>query len=491
MDGWIKRHKIFIITIFIAIIIAIAGIVVGQHILGSRGEVSKGLRENTVKLTKMNLINSISTTGTLDSVKTKTVKANISNVVIKKVNVKEGDEVKKGQKLVTFDEEDLRTSLSEAKESLEDTEAQINEQLASANRKLEEAQENYTIKKKKYAASEKSAKAEYEAAKKAVASAKNSNEKEKKEKAEEALKQAKKAYEQAQSEREAGNRQNKSNLQSAKEQLVSTKNSNRRLLREAKRKVTEAQEALDDCSVTAPMSGTVVAVNVEEGDKYQGADLLQISDCNNLQVYATVDEYDVSQVEKGQKVIILTNATGEEELEGEITYVAKTVGSSRNNTGSGDSGTMGAGSSSSGSTGSSYEVQIQMKSSHEKLRIGMTAKCSIVLKEVEDVFAVPYDALHKNKSGDTFLYVTDDRGTRSEIVVSKGMESDYYVEVSGEGLREDLQIIIPTDVSGTSKDDSSQKDDLDDLMHGGMPNGGPSNGGMPNGGSPMREVRHE
>lgn len=485
MDKWIKRHKIFIITIFIAIIIAIAGIVVGQHILGSRREVSKGLRENTVKLTKMNLINSISTTGTLESVKTKTVKANISNVVIKKVNVKEGDEVKKGQKLVTFDEEDLRTSLSEAKESLQDTEAQINEQLASANRKLEEAQENYTSKKKKYAASEKSAKAEYEAAKKAVASAKNSNEKERKEKAEEALKQAKKAYEQAKSERETGNRQNKSNLQSAKEQLVSTKSSNRRSLREAKRKVTQAQEALDDCSVTAPMSGTVVAVNVEAGDKYQGADLLQISDCNNLQVSATVDEYDVSQVEKGQKVIILTNATGEEELEGEITYVAQTVGSSRNNTGSGDSGTMGASSSSSGSSGSSYEVRIQMKSSHEKLRIGMTAKCSIVLKEVEDVFAVPYDALHKNKSGDTVLYVTDGRGTRSEIVVSKGMESDYYVEVSGEGLSENLQVIIPTDVSGMSEDASSRKDNLDDLMHGGMPNGGPSNGGMPNGGPPM------
>lgn len=482
--NWLKRHKVHIIVGTIIIAVAVASILLVPRILGSGVEKQQETIENTVNLSKMDLTSSISATGTLESAKTKLVGADVSNVTIKKINVKEGDEVTKGQKLVTFDESDLKESLNEAQENLSDTKAQNSSEITSANRKVREAQQNYTTQKKKYAANVASAKAEYEAAKKKVSSVTNAADKEK---ATETLNQAKKAYEQAKSEQETGNKQNLSNIQSAKDQVVSTTNNCKKSLWEAERQVKQAKETLEKCSVTASMSGTVTAIGATAGDIYNGTDLIEISDCSNFRVTTTVDEYDISNVKEGQKVVILTDATGEDELEGKITYVAKTMGSSLsgNSAGSGSAETSGASMGNSGTSSSSgYEVRIKVKTDNEKLRVGMTAKCSIILKEVNDVFAVPYDAIHTNTNGDTVLYVKDDAGMRSEVVVSKGMESDYYVEVSGDELGENLQVIIPTDPVSNSKD-TSEGGSLDGLMGGGMKSNNRGNrqnfGGAPGG----------
>lgn len=258
-------------------------------------------------------------------------------------------------------------------------------------------------------------------------------------------------------------------------------------MREAEKQLKQAKEALEKCSVTAPMSGTITAIGAAEGDTYNGGDLIEISDCSDFQVTTTVDEYDISNVKEGQKVVILTDATGEDELEGKITYVAKTMGSnlSGNSSNSAGAESSGAAMGNSGTSSSSgYEVRIKVKTKNEKLRVGMTAKCSIILEEVKDVFAVPYDAIHTNTNGDTVLYVMDDAGMRSEILVSKGMESDYYVEVSGDELNENLQVIIPTDPTNSSKE-SSEGGSLDGLMGGGMKNSNRGNrqnfGGAPGG----------
>lgn len=466
LKDWMKAHKVICI-ILAAVVIVLAGTWIVPRIWGSGKETVSGKKENTIRLSKMDLTSSVSATGTLESAQTKLVSAEVSGVKIKRFYVEEGDEVTKGQKLVSFDEVDLRSSLNDATENLSDTKVQNSTELASANRQLADAQETYQSQKKKYASKVTSAKSEYQIAKKAVSSAKTSEEKQK---AKETLSQARNAYEQAKSEQESGNKQNKNNIQSAKEQLTSTKNNNKKSLREAEKQLEEARKVLENCSVTAPMSGTVTAVGAQAGDTYQGGDLIEISDCTNLQVSTTVDEYDISKIEKNQKVVILTDATDDEELEGRITYVAKTTGGSLDNSASDGAGSSGGSSTgNTGSVSSGYEVRIKVKKPNEKLRVGMTAKCSIILKEVSDVYAVPYDAVHTNTNGDTVLYVKEDSGMRSEVVVARGMESDYYVEVSGDGLSENLQVIIPTDEPSTSED-NSESGSLDGFMGGGMKN---------------------
>lgn len=451
-----KKKKIgWIVAVAIAFVVIIAT-VVGLN--ASKSTVpQQQVKENAISLVKRDLTTSVSATGTLESAERKVVSADVANVKIEKILVEEGDDVVKGQRLLTFDETDLRDSLSDAQQNLSDTKTQNRSELASANRKLKEAQSTYTRQKKQYAASVASAKEEYTAAKKAVSSSATAAEKEK---AKQTLAQAKKAYEQAKTEQESGNSQNKSSIQVAKDQVTSTKNSNSKSLREAQKQVDDAKEALEGCSATAPMSGTVTAVSVSAGDTYSGGDMFEISNCSEFQVSTTVDEYDVSKVEKGQKVVVLTDATGDEELQGTITYVAKTMGSSlQSNTGSAQGATEMT--TSSSSSGSGYEVRIDMETKNDKLRVGMTAKCSIILQEASDVFAVPYDAIHKGSNRKDVVYVRREDGTQKEVEVTTGMESDYYVQISGDELTEGMQIVIPTDA--TSETEATEQPNPEDM----------------------------
>ena len=220
-------------------------------------------------------------------------------------------------------------------------------------------------------------------------------------------------------------------------------------VKEAQKLVEEAQENLEQCAVKAAMDGLVTAVNVSEGDSYSGGSLIQIEDTSAYTVSTTVDEYDISDVKKGQKVVILTEATGDDELEGEISFVAPSTSSSSVSSVT-DSEAPSGNSGNSSSDSSGYEVKITLKSSDDRLKLGMTAKCSIILEEAENVLAVPYDAVKQTKDGNTITVIEENSGSQKEISVTPGMESDYYVEVQGSDLQEGMQVVIPSDETDTS-----------------------------------------
>lgn len=310
----------------------------------------------------------------------------------------------------------------------------------------------------------------------------------------EQLAQAQSAYEQAVENEENTNKQNSNSIDNASDSVEDAETNGNKTIKEAENKVKEAKDNLEKCTVKATMSGVVTVLNVEAGDTYSGGIIAQIDDTSSFTVTTSVDEYDISKLEKGQKVIILTEATDEDELEGEITFISPSTNSS-----STQSDNMQSSSSSSG-----YEVKIKIKTADDRLRMGLTAKCSIVLSEAKDVFAVSYDAIHEDADGNTVIYVKDQttnnventtgasdnkenqQTAQKEIKVTKGMESDYYVEISGDDLQEGMQVIIPSDET-TASDDKNDSDDFSSMFEGKAPSGdmpgGNYQGGNPGGGN--------
>lgn len=489
-----KRRKIAIGLAF-AVAVAAGGTVTVSKLNKKDEKPLVQAKQTAVSLSKMDLTKSVSATGTIESAKVKTVSANVTGVEIKNIKVSEGDVVKKGQTLLTFDKTDLLETLSEAKENLSDVKSQTSSELSSAERKLNEAQETYESQKEQMDANVKAAKKNYESAKKTLSKAKMPEEQNK---AKEALSQAKASYEQAKNERKTSNSQNNSNVQSAKEQLATTKSNIKKSIKEAENKVSEASDALEDATIKAPMSGTVTAVGVEENDIYNGGDMIEISDCDSLIVTASISEYDISDIKKGQKVVILTDATGDTEIEGKITYVALTTGSSLSSGNSSGSASGNTGNTSVSSS-SGYEIRVAITDKDDKLRSGMTAKCSIILEEAPDVYAVPYDAICTDENNNYYINVRDESGNKKQITVTKGMESDYYVEVSGDDLTEGLSVIIPTDEVSAEKADAEESSSgaLDGIAgggsdgnkedfggKGGFSGGAPDGGGHDGGGRP-------
>lgn len=470
MKEKIKKHKKAWIILAIVIVVAITVLILvtksGRHAKQNKeGEV----RQNTISLEKMDLTKSVSATGTITSCDTKMVSVDINGIEVKTVPVSVGDSVKKGDVLVTFDKTDLLESLEEAQENLSDAKEEGNRNITSAQKQYQDAKETYEDEKESLAEKVSDAKKELTEKKKQVNSAKDGADKEK---AEEALNQAESAYENAVSNRKTTNKQNKEKMESAKDSIETARSNKEKSVKEASKQVEEAQKTLDKCSVTAPISGVITACGVEEGDMYSGGTMFQIEDTSAYTVSTTVDEYDISKLEKGQRVVLLTEATDEDELEGEISFVAPSTSSTSLSSGSSQSGESGMGTSSSGG----YEIIININTKDERLKMGLTAKCSIILEEAVDVFAVPYDAVHENSDGTSVIYVSEGEGTslsKREVQVTKGMESDYYVEISGDELTEGMNVQIPTDETSEKTSDSDSKQSDFSMMGGGdMPGGG-------------------
>lgn len=315
------------------------------------------------------------------------------------------------------------------------------------------------------------AKKAYETAEKAISDAKAAYEQ-----AKNNTSQAYNTYEQAQSEKDKVQEQYDSTLEEAEKTYQKAKLQDQLVSDDdALSKIEDYEEQLSDCTVYASMSGTITALNVEEDNVFEGGTIYEIQDVHNFIVDATVDEYDVVNLEKGQTAYVKTDSLGNEELEGEVTYVAP-AGTTGQTMGS-NSGTA------------SYEIQITLNKPQEKLRAGMTASVSIALEESKNALAVPYDCVQTNANGDSVIYV-DDNGEKKEVQVTTGIETDYYTEVISDEISEGMTVYLSTPLQqSTGQSGSESKNnqnglsfDLGGGTEGRNMGGGPGGGGTPGGG---------
>ena len=251
-------------------------------------------------------------------------------------------------------------------------------------------------------------------------------------------------------------------------------------LRNAQISYENQTEQLDDYTVTAPITGTIVDKNYNAGEITEANQVL----CN-LTMTLSVDELDIANIQVGQTVAVTADAVEDTTYEGVVTKVSV------------------AGTSTGSAT--TYPVTIRIDET-DGLLPGMSVDATITLDSAEDVLAIPAAALNR---GDTVLVTADspsaagaeaqqpEDGTDAEtsagggdaetagdessqyvsVQVTTGISDDSYIEITS-GLQEgDTVVYIPT----TSSDsDMGMMGGMPGGMGGGMPSM-PSGGGMPSG----------
>ena len=213
---------------------------------------------------------------------------------------------------------------------------------------------------------------------------------------------------------------------------------------------------MENCTVTSPISGVITALNIETGDSYSGAAIATIEDISAYKITTEIDEYDIVDVEAGQKVVIKTNGTGDLELEGTVETVAPRATAATGN-----------------NSDVTYAVTITVDTPCDDLKLDMTAKLSIILESKENVLTVPYNAVQEDDDGNYYVEVVSGNniekmpqmnagmpgrgGNRGEsngnnaastlqttrIYITKGIESDYYIEVISDEITEGMQVVVP------------------------------------------------
>lgn len=224
-----------------------------------------------------------------------------------------------------------------------------------------------------------------------------------------------------------------------------------------KQQVKKYEEQIGECTVTAPMSGVITEINVEAGDTYSGNVIALIEDISDYEISAEIEEYDISVVKVGQKVVIKTNGTGDVELDGTVKEIAPRA--------------------TKDSTSVTYTVTISIDKPCNDLRMDMTAKLSIILESKENVLAVPYDSVQEDEEGNFYIEIVKEQGEKGmdsasdaaaaqseKVMITKGIESDYYVEVIGTGVEEGMSVIVPVS--------SENGPDIMDMINSNGPMGG-------------------
>ena len=389
---------------------------------------------------------------------------------------------------------DKKVELSDLKKSLESADEEnkvaIESKIAKKSNEITSLQSQYEKKKKSYETAKQTA----EEKKKALEEADNS------------LDNAKSSYKKATQEQEDTNRNGTQNIVDKEDSLDNTKLNSITSGSNEEEQVKSLQDQIDSCTITAPIDGIITSISIETGETFAGGDVAVVQNDKEFIVEASVDEYDIPDIKNGQRVVVKTDATEEEEFDGKVIFVAPTPESTESSSGSSSMG-------GSSSSDASYKVEIKLNAESDRLRIGMTAKTSIILEESTDVFAVAYDAISTNENGDSVIYIIDnnfgsqtvsDNSTampqppsgemkkmsmrqsgdsqpvvnKKEIAVTVGLESDYYTEISSDELTEGMQVITGMQSQNTASDS------VGDSQNGNFMFGGMSGGGTPSGGGP-------
>ena len=443
-----KKKKIWLI-ILIVVILVIA--VVGTAVKKMTGQMETTANTvETVPVEKRNLSDSISLKGTIAG-KSKTNVMSLATAEITAVDVQVGDIVKEGDPLVTLDKKDIEKQIAELKTNINNANAVAandaaqkqnslaqNKQdqqdaLDAAQKTIDEAQANVDKYKKKvsecedyiyYLKNDHKDTSEYDGK----------------------LETFKSSLETAQKALDSANDNYASVLKSTDRSVASAQNTvdmekyQSSTTSDMKDQLDQLEKQLADCTLSAPISGVVTAVNVSVGDKNAaGTTMITIEDTSSLKVIVNVEEADILKIQEGMPATVTTDATGEEEIKGTVTRVVRVKNQSAN-TNSTDTNTT---------TGYSAEITID----NADLLVGMSAKAKIIIKDRGTELAVPYDLIQYDENGDAFVLTAQMNGDGTATAVRKnitvGEEVDYYTEVTGGDLKEGDQLIYDNTFSIT------------------------------------------
>ncbi len=504
-NGWIK---------WLVIILAVVGIIsfVVYKAIETKNKIAEAMSagdNSTAEITRMDLSKAISSTGTIQSKDVRTITSPLSGVKIEKVHYKVGDMVQQGDVVVEFSFEDINKKIGQIEEDITEAKTvkgldagdranshvndydmqtyyvavaydnlqqkgdalqrakddlqKICSEKGDYKRKYQDnigdqpgqvSQEVYDSTIKNYEDREITAQRNIDDAQRAYDNA--------------FVDFNKKGYDASFNTAKSDYTYNKANVQA---------NDN---VKSLERQLEQNQDSLDNYIVTAPITGVITAVNAQEGNGYQASTgaLFTVQAVEVYEVTTQIDEYDINNVKVGQSVAIMTDATGEEELEGRVTFIAPIA------TGS-SSSSASASAASTASTNSTFEVRIDIVNKDERLKLGMSAKLNILVDTHKNVLAVPYDAIEQKEDGQTVIYVVDNskdakapekdssdikvigldglinkddkeskddksgssgmsagKANAKEIPVQIGLESDYYTEIISKDISEGMTVLV-------------------------------------------------
>jgi membrane fusion protein, macrolide-specific efflux system len=259
---------------------------------------------------------------------------------------------------------------------------------------------------------------------------------------------------QRQSEMYARDATSRADLENAQAQLEGTRYDIRALEAQIKKAIIAvgtAQANLGYTRIHAPIDGTVISIDTEEGQtvisNQTATTILTLATLDTMTVKAKISEADVTRVKPGLPTYFTLLGDSDTRYYGKLRTIEPSPVSS---------GTTTSGTASSGSSGSAiyYYGLFEVPNPDNRLKVSMTTQVTVVLKQAKQALCIPVSALgERQKDGKTTVRVLvgDQAETRT---IRTGVSNNVQIQVL-DGLREGEKVIIG-DSSNLPKTDSNQ-----------------------------------
>ena len=188
--------------------------------------------------------------------------------------------------------------------------------------------------------------------------------------------------------------------------------------------LAQTESQLGDAEIAAPFGGSVIAVQVQEGEwASPGAPAIVLASTDSLILAVNVDEVDVAGLAEGQPAILSFSAIRDAEVDGTVSYVAP----SSTNVG----GAV------------AYAVEIRFDPGEFPIRLGMTADVEIVVDSADDALLVPNRAIEVDREEGRY-YVTRQKalGATERLEVQIGLRDEANTQIV-EGVEEGDKLVLP------------------------------------------------
>lgn len=192
-------------------------------------------------------------------------------------------------------------------------------------------------------------------------------------------------------------------------------------------KVRHAQETTGSLTMKSEIDGKVLGMSLKQGEiAAAGSSGIVIGDTTQMRVILHVPEYDLKNVQLGQTVVLTSNGT-----RGSGKVVKKSTAL-----------TPGVYGEVCG------DVEVQPDSEFSPL-VGASVDGEIVLAQSSDTLYVPRECVGHDDDGN-FVFICED-GKAKKLSVLTGLENDFYIEIKSGVVAGDVLVIAPYDLRDGAK----------------------------------------
>lgn len=211
-------------------------------------------------------------------------------------------------------------------------------------------------------------------------------------------------------------------------------------LEQERREVQRIREIMERFTIYAPENGMVIYKRNRDGSKVtEGTSVsawdptvAELPDFSVMNSVTYVNEVDIQNIRKGQKVEIGLDAMPEKQLTGMVTSVAN-IGEQRPNADS-----------------KVFQVMVEVNESDTTLRPSMTTSNTILVNDLEDVLHVPLETIHTVDSTN-YVFKRDGMNVVMQQVVLGMMNENDVVIHEGVSLTDELFLSTPADTAGIAR----------------------------------------